>query len=194
MHIGRWISVLLLHKCTVLYMLSCICSGQVNSRFVRVAEVLSSVVSSHPCFFVQPQSSGSGRHWTGLVAWGHVRPCKLTSTFGVFLDAFIGGMSSIVLDIFVNISFLVALMSSRPLVQSYISMTNLSIIDSFFSLMFCVVLNSSKASVASEYTAPTSQAVLLPFPLNPDTVSYPLNAWKMGKTADFSGHIASTTL
>ena len=61
--------------------------------------------------------------------------------------------------------------------------------------MLCVVLNFSKAPWPQDInTAHTTQAVFFPIPQNADTMSHPVNAWKMDKRADYPGPIASTIL
>ena len=88
--------------------------------------------------------------WQTLDRTSHLEPCSTlqTGTFGVFMEGCFCWRDILNCSwFFVNISFLVAFMSSRPLVWSYISMTNLLIIDPLFSLMLCVVLNSSNASI-----------------------------------------------
>ena len=102
--------------------------------------------------------------------------------------ALVGEIPSSCLLPFTNICHLALLIFVCELVQSYKKITNLSIDTISSSVISCQVLQLMLLKVGVMFSNEflTSQAVFLPLPLNEDTISHPVKAWKSNKASAFS--------
>ena len=149
----------------------------------------------HPeASFVQPQSGGLGnsgfrtRVWFQQLFW---RDALLMCCWSA---ACIGGMLSRALDLCAKSCFLASFTSMMSLVRSYISTMKRSSSDIDSSVTSPGMRKSySKASVTSGNTFQISQAVFFPPPVNKDTVSHPVRAWKMGRVAHCLGFMVAAS-
>ena len=112
--------------------------------------------------------------------------CTLALLMCCRSESFVGGHPSTGLLFFINRCCRHLFTTDKPLVLSYINITNLS--TTFMSSSSDVSMDDCclKLSVAYGNEFHVDHAVFLPRPANCETVSHPVNAYQKGSASHFS--------